>query len=329
MVDITEPNNAQLAAKAEILNEVCDLDGVEVQLVTGYPNLQFADVVSPIAMKENLAQFMQSLIRGQSERGMIAGAAGNIVTQRMAYDRSGGEGFGLPMPAYGAAEVGKTAEDLFLYPVRDVRLERGEVGYFPLFTEAAPYSHIYIWEIPDYTEAEGSGYDSRRQQGPAAEPEQEVWHCIRLENATNVPWTTAPVEIVKEGIIVGQDTLNYTPVKGKGTVRITRAMGVKAEQLELETGRERNVAQWYGYQYDLVKVHGKLSITNMEDKAIEVEIAKRLSGEMKTMQPEAKVEKLAKALRAVNANVKLTWMIDLAGTEQKQIEYTYEVYVRR
>ena len=34
------------------------------------------------------------------------------------------------MPAYGAAEMGKTAEDLFLYPVENVRLSKGEVGYF-------------------------------------------------------------------------------------------------------------------------------------------------------------------------------------------------------
>ena len=69
MVDISEPNKARLAAKAEVMDEVCDLNGVDVKLVTGFPNLQFADIVSPIAMKENLAQFLQSLIRGQSERG--------------------------------------------------------------------------------------------------------------------------------------------------------------------------------------------------------------------------------------------------------------------
>ena len=73
MIDITEPNKARLAAKAEVMDEVCDLNGVDVKLVTGFPNLQFADVVSPIAMKGNLAQFLLSLIRGQSERGQALG----------------------------------------------------------------------------------------------------------------------------------------------------------------------------------------------------------------------------------------------------------------
>jgi len=34
---------------------------VDVKFVTGFPNLQFADVAGPIAMKENLAQFYNRL----------------------------------------------------------------------------------------------------------------------------------------------------------------------------------------------------------------------------------------------------------------------------
>ena len=331
MIDITEPNKAKIAAKAEVMDEVCDLNGVDVKFVTGFPNLQFADIASPIAMKENLAQFLQSLIRGQSERGQMAfgGVMSNpgVMQQRVAYSGEG-ESLGdmLVMPAYGAAEVGKTAEDLFLYPVEKVRLAKGEVGYFPLFTESVPYKHIYRWEIPNYVNQDGSYYDQGRQQH---EPEQqEVWHCIRLDNVMKMPWTTAPAEIVKDGVILGQDTLNFTPVKEKGTVKITRAMNIKAEQIELEKDRKHNAAQWYNTNWDLVTVEGKLSVTNNQDKPITLEVTKLLSGEVKAMQPEAKLEKLAKSLRMVNANNRLTWTMELEPGEQKEIEYTYEVYVR-
>ena len=327
MVDISEPNKAQLAAKAEVMDEVCDLNGVDVKFVTGFPNLQFADIAAPVAMKENLGQFLQSLIRGQSERGQALGVTSNAMVQRqvMAYDREGMAGEPI-MPAYGAAEVGKMAEDLFLYPVEKVRLAKGEVGYFPLFTDSVPYKHIYRWEIPNYVNPEGGYYDQGRQQ---REPEQqEVWHCIRLDNVMKLPWTTAPAEIVKDGVILGQDTLNFTPVKEKGTVKITRAMNVKAEQIELEKDRKHNAAQWYNTNWDLVTVEGKLSVTNNQDKPITLEVTKSLSGEVKAMQPEAKLEKLAKSLRMVNANSRLTWTIELGPGEQKEIGYTYEVYVR-
>jgi hypothetical protein len=47
------------------------------------------------------------------------------------------------------------------------------------------------------------------------------------------------------------------------------------------------------------------------------------------MVPEAKLEKLAKSLRAVNPNIKLTWNSELGPGDKKDFTYNYEVYVRR
>ncbi len=150
-----------------------------------------------------------------------------------------------------------------------------------------------------------------------------------MENTTKVPWTTAPAEIVKEGFILGQDTLNYTPSGGETTLRITQAVSVKAEQIELETERKRDAAQLYGYHYDLVTVEGKLSVRNFQTKAITLEISKTLSGEVGSSQPEAKIESLARGLSRMNAVKKLTWTIELEPGESKQLGYVYGVYVRR
>jgi hypothetical protein len=324
IVDITKPDKAVVSAKAAVINEVCDLDDVTIQLVTGFPHLQFADVVSPLAMKENLAQFLQALIRGQSERGRLDAMAG-VMSQRAMYRPASEERAGIT-PSYGAAEAGKTSEDLFLYPVEKVNLAKGQTGYFPLFTESVAYKHIYQWKIPDYVNEDDRYYQQRREQ---EQPEEEVWHCLRMENTTKVPWTTAPAEIVKEGFILGQDTLNYTPSKGETTLRITQAVSVKAEQVELETERKRDAAQLYGHHYDLVTVEGKLSVTNFQTKAITLEISKTLSGEVKSSQPEAKIESLARGLSRMNAIRKLTWTIELEPGESKQLGYVYEVYVRR
>jgi len=325
IVDISDVDNALLAAKAVVINEACDLDTVTLQLVTGFPHLQFADVVSPLALKENLAQFLQALTRGQSQRGR-PNVMSNVMTQSVSFRGSGAEGFA--MPEYGAAEAGKVAEDLFFYPVENVQLKKGAVGYYPLFTESVQYKHIYQWNIPDYVnQQERYVYNRRGEQ--EGEPEEEVWHCLRLQNSTKVPWTTAPAETVKEGLILGQDTLNYTPVKGETTLKITQAVSVKAEQLELEIDRRREALRMYGDYFDLITVEGKLSITNFQGKAITLEIVKALSGEVKSSQPEAQIESLAKGLLRMNAARKLTWTIELQPGGRKELSYIYEVYVRR
>jgi hypothetical protein len=329
-IDVSDPKKGRLSAKATIINEAADLDAVDVTLVTGFPNLRFADVLSPFALKENLAQFLQSLTRGESRR---EGEGRSVVTQNVMYfGGTGGFGGGLggaamPQPAvpdYRAAAAGQAAEDLFLYPLDDVTLEKKEVGYYPLFTESVPYTHIYQWEIPDYV-TEGERYLPRPEE-PRERPE-EVWHSVRIENTTKVPWTTAPAETVQNGQILGQDILSYTPSGGEATVRITQAVSVKATQAEVETARERNAAQFYRRQYDLLSIEGTLSVENFLAKSITLEITKTVSGEVKASAPKADIEKVARGLRGVNPVNVLTWTLELKPGQAQDVTYAYQVYL--
>jgi hypothetical protein len=320
-VDITDASTARLSAKALVINDACKFQGVETQLVTGFPHLQFADTTSPLALQQNLAQFLQSLSTRQTEpRGIDV--TSNIMTQRVVYN---GPQDQSAMPAYGASEIGQVAEDLFLYPAGRLDLGTQEVAYVPLFTENVPYKHIYQWDIPDYVNEEGVYEYSRRQPGR----EEEVWHSIRLTNTTKVPWTTAPGETVQNGVPLGQDTLSYTPRGAQNTLRITRAVSVRAEQNEFEKNRQRQALQIYGGYFDLITVQGELSIANLQDKLVDLAITKTLSGEMKTADPEPEVEKLAAGLHRINGLSRLTWNPQLGPGEKKAIKYTYEAYVRQ
>jgi hypothetical protein len=328
MVDVSDPEEARLSAKAIIVNEAADLDDVQVALITGFPNLRFADVLSPLALKENLAGFLQSLGRGESRP---EGAPPAVVTQNVMYQAGGFGGGGMAAraasaaPDYRAAAAGRTAEDLFLYPLENVRLEKGEIGYYPLFTESVPYKHVYQWEIPDYLTEEDR---YRQRQGEQRERPEEVWHSLRLENTMKVPWTTAPAETLQNNQILGQDILSYTPTGGETTVRITQAISVKAEQTEVETARERNAAKFHGTSYDQVSIEGKLSVKNFQAKSITLEITKRVSGEVKSSAPKADIEKVARGLRGVNPSNVLTWTLELEPGQTEEITYAYDVYVR-
>jgi hypothetical protein len=320
-IDVSDASMARLSAQALIVNDACALKETDVQLVTGFPHLQFADTTSPLALQQNLAQFLQALSSGRFEsRGIDV--TSNIMAQRVTFN---GPQEQPSMPVYGAAEIGQVAEDLFLYPAGRLDLGTREVAYVPLFTESVPYQHVYQWDIPDYVNQESVYEYSQKQPGR----EEEVWHSIRLTNATRIPWTTAPAQTAKNGVILGQDTLSYTPPKAKNTVRITRAIGVKAEQGEFETSRKREAARMYGWSWDLITVQGEFSVVNLQDKAVDLEITKTLSGELKTMDPQTKIEKIAVGLRRMNGLARLTWNLQLGPGEKKTAAYTYDVYVRR
>lgn len=320
LIDITDPKQARLTAKALIINEAEDLAKTHVDLITGFPNLEFANVASPISMKQDLAQFLRSLAAGVSRAERAS-----VITQNVAF--MAGEMRGpSPVPDYGEAAAGVVAEDLFLYPIEEVTLAKGETGYYPLFTFEVPYTEFYEWKIPDAIGAEGS---YRPQRGDQPEQPEIVWHSVRMTNRTTMPWTTAPAQLMKDGQIIGQDTLHYTAPKGETVVKITHAVGVKAEQTEIETNRERDAVSFYGSHFDRVTIEGTLRVTNFNADPISIEITKTLSGDVTGTTPKAEDTTLARGLKAMNPTHDLAWKLDMKPGETREITYTYIALIRR
>lgn len=317
VVELAGPERARLSAKAVVINEGEDLSGTTLEFVTGFPNLQFGGVVDPLALRGDLEAFFAALGRDPRESSVVMRQS---VMVNYAAPGSGGP---AAFPDYGAPEQGTSVEDLFFYEQRDVTLARGERAMFGLFTLEVPYAHVYQWSIPDTID------DDAQLRGQVEEPrEEEVWHSLRLENPSGTPWTTAPAMTTRGGRLLGQDTLHYTAAGGSSTLRITRAADVQAERAEYETGRERGTTTFYGSRYDLVQVEGRLRVTNHRAEAIELEVTKRLQGELSANPDEARVETVAEGLRRVNPNQRLTWTRELAGGATVELRYAYALYVR-
>jgi hypothetical protein len=319
-IDLSDDKTAHFSAQAQIVNEMADLEAAQVDLITGYPNIQFPDLPNPVAMSQNLADFLRSLGSGSMEgfRSRFGG--------QQALTMNGVDNFEVAaaaVPSYSAAAQGQIAEDLFLYPLPKLSLKNGETATIPLFTTDMPYRHLYTWKIPDYVEA-----DSYRQQRPDGKISEEVWHVCRLENCGKVPLTTAVAEFVKDGQFVGQDTCYYTSAGTETSIRINRAMNVHAEQAEVEVERKRNAANFYGYGYDLVKLTGEMKVNNRTDKAIEIEISKELSGELLEKSRAAKDIQTARGLKQVNPRHSLTWSLKIKPGEESKVTYSYQIYIR-
>jgi len=315
-IDIGEEGQALISAKAEVIDEAEELQGATLQFVTGYPNLKFAHVADPIAMRGDLEAFLGALGHsGSTQRGQV-------LSQSVASNTLFNEPASASLPV--ASEVAQGGvEDLFLYEQRGVTLARGERGLYPLFEKRVPCEHVYEWEIAE------TMLDRRQRDGEGREPPQEeIWHSLRLTNDSGLPWTTAPAMTQKGGNILGQDTLRYAAVGAKTTVRITRALDIQGEQSENEIARSRDAAKFNGSSYDLVTVHGELRVTNFKREAVKLEVRKRITGEVTKNPAKAEVVALAEGLRQVNPNTRLSWTVALEAGKPTTIEYEYTLYVR-
>ncbi len=324
-LDLSDDKTAVFLAQAQIINELTDFQDAHVDLVTGFPNIQFADLPNPAAMTHSLAEFLKSLSSGRAGEG-----GRSYVMQQQALMANAPVFDDSPsLPTYSTAAQGQTAEDLFLYPLPRLSLKRGETATLPLFTAQMPYRHLYTWKIGDLLDGDVSRPrgDGSRQRDDGRNSE-EVWHVCRLVNAAKMPLTTAAAEFVKDGQFVGQDTCFYTSPGAEASIRINRAMNVQAEQAEIEVERKRNAANFYGWGYDLVKVTGELKVRNRLDKAIDLEITKELSGEVLEKPEGTKDLETAKGLKQVNPKHVLTWTRPLEPDKELKIVYLYQLYVR-
>ena len=319
LIDLTDPETAKFHAKAVIVNEIADFENVELELVTGFPNIKFGDDISPMALRQRLAGLLQV-------RGGRAGQV-DIFNQMVIGSNVAGsdESWSLPTPEYSTVGTGHVAEDLFFYPVEKFTLKKNETALKPLFSAEMPYQHVYIWKVDDAVDVSGNYRSETQPSEPLAE---EVWHSCRLTNTLDMPLTTAATEFVADGQFVGQDICYYTSPGTETTIRINKALNVRAEESEVEVARTRDALRLRHGNYDLVEVKGELKLRNGLSETIALEVTKNLTGEVIETTPQAHVLPTAKGLMSVNTKHVLTFKIDLESGNTAVLTYRYQIYIR-
>lgn len=321
-VDVSTPADGVMSGATTIVNDLIDLEDVPVSLISGFPNLSFSGVTSPLGLSGGFDVFAQELALAGREG---ASRRESVMTQQAVMSNMY-VGRGAPAPEV-APMPGEGAEDLYFHELGRLTLAKGQRASVSLFQTKVAYEHVHRWEVPDLLN-EYDQYRSARGQ-PGEEAPQEVWHMLRLTNPLAMPWTTAPILVARGPRPLGQDICSYTSPRGKVLVKITKALSVQADQREVETKRTRDAERWAGNSYDRVDIKGELQLVNGKSEKITVEVTKELSGTSVRAAPAATLETLARGLRRPNPTNRLTWTITLEPGQEAKLVYEYQVLVRQ
>ena len=324
-VDITNPDKLTLASKATVMNDLLDLKNVPARLITGFPNMQFKDILDPFTANMPGDQWLNSLSSVNYSRGsVIGGQGGQMMMSQNAYapmaDREvnwGGNG--------GAEIGGEQISDLFFYDLPKFESKKNSRQYQNLFKFTADYKHIYTWDIDDQVDLNGN-YKPVPPTGPEA---QDVWHTIKFKNGASKPLTTAPATIMNKGELIGQTMMNYCMADGDCDVKINKALDVRADANEEEVARERGAIKdrYNNPRFDLVTVKGTLLVLNGRKDKVQMTITKNLTGEVLSNTGSPVVTKTTRGLRQVNTTSRLTWKPEVKNGEKLTLEYSYKLYV--
>jgi len=309
---------AHLLGKAVLINDAEDLQAQDLACLAGFPNMKFSQVVDPLALQENVAQFLTAL-QQSSENNARTGRSNSVMSQVAMNSAYTPEGAAVAPPS----EMGPS-EDIHQYRFKDIALKQGERAYLPLLDQQVAFSDLYRWEVRDLRENTYRWYEQREdEQIPQAE---DIWHAVRLKNPGKIPWTTAPVAVTSGDQFLGQDILYYTSAGGNTLVNITKAIDVKAKFTENTLDHSGYIALG-GHNYRIYVVAGKLLVNNFKGEKITLAINKKLTGDL--IETSIKPTSVTEAPRTdiANPHSTVTWEVAVPAGKSMEIDYKYKVYI--
>ena len=312
---------AKLELEAMLINDITDLKNTDIYFVVGVPSFLFQNEVSPLSLNTAFAGVSTGFRRDQN-------LTNSIMTQVSSREDSGYDDKEISPTSPDEEKVASSsAEQLYLYQATQINLKKGERMSQRLFSLTVPCSEVFEWTIDDSTKPE----DESSRVAQITQPlTNRVWYGLRLKNTTGMPWTTAPAISFREWKPLGQNLLSFTPTGGENILRVTPATEVIGSHKLEEKSREPKQIRYSGssYDYDLVTVEGTIKVKNVKKQPIELVLTRNVTGEVLAAADNGKISREGFNLQAVNPNSLIRWNLTLP-TGEKEIKYTYKIYVRR
>jgi hypothetical protein len=278
-----------------------------------------------MSLQQSLLDFMRDASHGGNRQNQ--GAFSNAISGQMVMTDSFAGKAAIPLSGLVSDMSSAPEEDLFLYNRSGVTLAKGERASYNVFSGNVDYEHHYSWEVTGEPPVDAAGNVPSRNSSDENRADS-VWHTIRLKNGTRFPWTSAPALVISGDKPISQDTLPYTSKGASANLKITIATDLRASHEEREVARQKEPEYRPGYNYSLVSVEGKLTVTSYKTKEVRLSIVKNLRGKTEFQSDEGKSVQLAEGIESDNSTSRLTWEITLKPGEKRVVTYRYKVWVR-
>ena len=338
-IAIGDGDTADIVMQAEIINEAEDLSDVATNLVVGVPNFRFKDVVSPLSLEARLTNALQAAAPQLMSQSMSNVA---LMSQQRLSDFSGrsdaGAGSsGAGVPAVPSELAGGGSQDLFVYEIPSLSLNRGERAAVPLVSVKAPFRHIYTWDVRLARSGAEAVSGRGKHSSPVKLSKNEVWHQIESENTSSVPWTTGAALVMDDYLPVAQELLTYTAMGDKNRLPLTVAVDIRGTYEEEEIGREMRAERFDGHEYVQLSKKGTLRVTNHKKESADLFITCQFGGNA-TKTSDGGTIKITdfsdadwqnfRGSQALTGHSKINWELTLKPGETKEVTCEYYYFLR-
>lgn len=324
-IDLSSPEKLIFTAKSTVLNDLLDFENAKLRLITGFPNIQFQNVLDPLTSGMSVDDWLRSISAGvpggfanggpMAGQGMggggFGGRAGEITRKAAAKSIDGTDHISFDPTDNGLIvdnAAGEQLEDLFFYDLEKVSLKRGSRSYQYLYQFETPYKRTYSWD------------------GQKGSP---IFNKIKFKNQTGKPISTAAASMFKKGEVVGQGMMNYTAANTEAELMVSRSLDFRTDAntdlIDRALGALKDKKG--GPLMDLVTYETELEVENPKDEAVSFQIKMPVMGEIVRTEPKAEVDISKTGIRGQNPLNTLTWDFKLESKKTSKFTIRYKVYV--
>lgn len=327
-IDLLDAKRLRIEQQAVIRNELVDFKEISLSLISGYPSVQFGNVTSPFAAQQTWDSFFRQL----GQRGGVQYLNNAIMLQNQAFNASAMD------PNAAASVVAPNVGDTLDLNYRDVgkhSLTKGASMMLKADQAEADYERIVEWTIRDNRDEWGTPHGENRVYDPNTGDvlQDDVWDALKLKNRMQHPWTTGPVMVTTDGKFKGQSQLNWTNAGESTTVRVNKALSIRARHVEFEKASnvpefaDREVIYLAGRRFRKVLVAGELRLGNYRPTEIKLLAKRQFSGDYLRGDDSPQITLREEGVWSLNKRSELTWTLDLKPNEERTVKYEYAVLV--
>ncbi|MCA8958941.1 MAG: DUF4139 domain-containing protein [Planctomycetes bacterium] len=316
-LELGDHGELSIEQQATIRNELEDLHGVEVELISGFPSIEFAHVLSPMSTLTDWSQFFNQLAQRFGN-----GSDPGLTSQAVMYNAA------PTATASGPIVPSVEGVDSHYQRVGKRSLELGDSLVLDVARATTPYQRIVEWTIPDQRDAYGRYVDPRWNGQELDDRENQPWDAVRFDNPFPFPMTTGAATVVADGRFRGQRMTSWVNVGETTTLPINKALSVRTLSTESEEPETRDYVRIGGNNHRRTTARGELLICNHRKEAVTMVIRRRFSGQLLSADESPTESLREEGVYSVNQRNELQWTIELAPGEQKTLTYRYELLVR-
>jgi hypothetical protein len=175
-----------------------------------------------------------------------------------------------------------------VYDVGAVSAEPGDVVYLAMEQATLPARRLHLWNAPS---------------------DDRVTVIYKVRNETDEPLADGVVRSYEDGLFIGSDLIELTPVGSEGSVTVGQLQDVRVERSETTTEVDQDA---YEYLHEVV-----LTISNFGTEPIDLEV-------VDVWQPEAEAFTFSAEPAKESGNV-LRWEVTVEPGEEEVIKYSFRV----